>query len=79
MAYTKETDEIARLLLKGRMEGHSYDQFIYKDRVAFEQWAEGYMKIDECIRIFKENNKIPEDKYIDPAVFKAWLREEGYR
>lgn len=37
------------------------------------------MRIDECIRIFKENNKIPDDKYIDPGVFKAWLREEGYR
>lgn len=69
MAYTKETDNIARLLSK---------DCVSKDKAIFMAWRDGKIDTSACIRAFRQNNHVSDLVQIDRHAFVMWLKEEGY-
>ena len=49
------------------------------DKLLFLNWETGKMKIDQVIKLFKRNNLLNEDLYINEAEMETWLNSLGYR
>ena len=64
--------EIRRLLL-------STQESARFDKLLFINWEEGKMKMDQVIKLFKRNNLLNEDLYINEAEMETWLNSLGYR
>ena len=49
------------------------------DKLLFINWEEGKMKMDQVIKLFKRNNLLNEDLYINESEMETWLNSLGYR
>ena len=49
------------------------------DKLLFLNWETGKMKIDQVIKLFKRNNLLNEDLYINESEMETWLNSLGYR
>ena len=49
------------------------------DKLLFINWEEGKMKMDQVIKLFKRNNLVDEDLYINESEMETWLNSLGYR
>lgn len=49
------------------------------DKLLFINWETGKMKMDQVIKLFKRNNLLNEDLYINEAEMETWLNSLGYR
>lgn len=49
-----------------------------RDKLTFNNWADGVITTKQAIREFKENNHLENDEYIDENEFIIWLRSLGY-
>lgn len=66
-----EFERIARML--------KHDETINaKDITAFNSFAKGRITIEECLKRFKNNNKISESYNINVDLFRRWLASLGY-
>lgn len=77
MAYTPETDEIAKLLMHDG-NGKNYSDHVKADKNAFFEWSMGKIDTPACIKKFRKNNCIPDSVHIEPMAFVHWLKEENY-
>ena len=64
--------EIRRLLL-------STQESVRFDKLLFLNWETGKMKMDQVIKLFKRNNLLNEDLYINESEMETWLNSLGYR
>lgn len=64
--------EIRRLLL-------STQESARFDKLLFMNWETGKMKMDQVIKLFKRNNLLNEDLYINESEMETWLNSLGYR
>lgn len=55
----------------------SSEQVMFKDTNCFKRYCEGEISLEECFRIFKNNNKIDRVN-IKPQLFKRWLASLGW-
>ena len=63
------TIEIARYLKKNKGE---------HDKAVFQKWIERKIDDEECLRLFRENNKINSKIEIDIDMFIYWLNGLGW-
>lgn len=49
-----------------------------RDKLTFNNWADGVITTKQAIKEFKENNQFENDEYIDENEFIIWLRSLGY-
>ena len=62
-----------RMLLSSKQESARFDKLL------FLNWETGKMKMDQVIKLFKRNNLLNEDLYINEAEMETWLNSLGYR
>ena len=62
-----------RRLLSSKQESARFDKLL------FLNWETGKMKMDQVIKLFKRNNLLNEDLYINEAEMETWLNSLGYR
>lgn len=55
------------------------DKAVREDQKTFNAWFRKEITTEECIKRFKENNKIKSDFIIDVELFEYWLYGLGYR
>lgn len=72
MAYTPETDQIARLCSPS-------PKVAIRDKTNFEKYVLRDISLSECIERFKFENGINPAEDIDMTIFKDWLEELGWR
>lgn len=73
-------DEIARLIyhVDAFVIAKGYPTSVQQDKASFERWNNGEINTKECIKRFLENNKQPEDTYVDVELFRKWMKSLGY-
>lgn len=57
---------------------HPQQLSVTKDKLTFNNWADGVITTKQAIREFKENNHLENDEEIDEDEFIKWLKTIGY-